>query len=542
MTEGEATTASRERDRRRERLALAGIVALCLALYLFAIDWGLPGTDSWAVDSIAPRGPLSILADPTGVKCYPAYPLMHFYVLAAAYVPYLLTLLATGGLSHPTATYPYGFADVVGSFTVLIYTARLVTVAMATTMVVLVWGTARRLFGGTSALVAALVVGTCCPVVFYAHTSNLDIPYHFWFVLSLWLLVKGALEAKLRYCILSGMAAAASAATKDQAGALVVGLPIVLWLNWGGELGREPADEARRGYWARARAIGWFVLAAALVYCCVNLLPSRGRFLHHTLRLFLGFKNVRQHPLTPWGACALLPDVMRVCWQSALLFAVAGGLGIVSLAWRGWSRRHLFWLVPMATYYFGFLFAIGYTFYRFTLPIVVCLAFPAGVFVAGVLGRIKPVAGRVALVAALAAPSLYQGVAQDLRMHWDTRSAAGAFLAERARQGDVVEVYRHFRYWPQAPRWLEIRKVAPREMTVAKLAQRQPDWVVVSEFQGRGYGLGARAAAYLDRLFGGETAYRRVGTFDLRFGPRYVYVAPRIDIFARRPTAPPGEE
>src|SRR5262245_36823846 len=100
----------------RHRLTLlAALLLLTLANCLVSIRWGLPdgaspeSTAPWAVDTIAPMGPLNEAYhrfDRSGEEAV-IYPVFHFVVLATADAPYIVACLLTGKLQHPTSSYPY---------------------------------------------------------------------------------------------------------------------------------------------------------------------------------------------------------------------------------------------------------------------------------------------------------------------------------------------------------------------------------------------------------------------------------------------------
>ena len=61
---------------------------------------------------------------------------------------------------------------------------------MSTVIVGLIYLVVERLFGSTPGLLAALIIVFCFPFIYYSHTSNVDIPYLFWFPLGFYFYVK----------------------------------------------------------------------------------------------------------------------------------------------------------------------------------------------------------------------------------------------------------------------------------------------------------------------------------------------------------------
>ena len=79
-------------------------------------------------------------------------------------------------------------------------------------------------------MLAAALLALSVPFVYYAKTANLDVPYLFWFALSLLFFLRALRRARTADFALFGLAAAAAVATKDQALALyVLTVPVLAW-------------------------------------------------------------------------------------------------------------------------------------------------------------------------------------------------------------------------------------------------------------------------------------------------------------------------
>jgi 4-amino-4-deoxy-L-arabinose transferase-like glycosyltransferase len=210
-------------------ILLSATLVNCLSL----ADWGLPDgasaetTGTWAVDTIAPIGPLSeayhrfARTDDAVI-----YPLFHYVVLAGAFAPYVAWALLTGRLQSPGAEFPYGAVDAGSFFGALSYIAGLVSAAMACGIVLVTFMMTRELFDARAARWAAVFAACLPPIAYYGSTSNLDVPYLFWTLLALWQLVRAAHRQQLMSYVLCGLFAGLAAATKDQAAGLL--LPLVL--------------------------------------------------------------------------------------------------------------------------------------------------------------------------------------------------------------------------------------------------------------------------------------------------------------------------
>src|SRR4051794_7280066 len=151
---------------------LVAILVLSTVLNTWHLQWGLPnGNHSWAADAIGPVTALSVARRSFGswnsgwfyFKYPPGWP----FLLVATSVPYLGWLYVTGGWRHPTANYPYGFADPERALLVMAMLGRVLSVAFAVGVAAVAYAIANRLFGRAAARWSALLVATAYPIVYY---------------------------------------------------------------------------------------------------------------------------------------------------------------------------------------------------------------------------------------------------------------------------------------------------------------------------------------------------------------------------------------
>ena len=197
--------------------AVVALLGLSSALYLEAITWGLPGP-GWAIDEVNPVDLLRA-ADGSFYREWwsqnPKYPPAHFYLLGLTMPPFLVWrwLDPTAFVAAPTLE-------------MLLVMFRAVSVAMAVSVVLMVYLCGSYLYNAKSALVAAALVALPMPMVYHAKVAALDVPYIFWFSLSLPSFVRILIDDSPIDYALFGSFAALAVCTKDQAYGLY-GLPIV---------------------------------------------------------------------------------------------------------------------------------------------------------------------------------------------------------------------------------------------------------------------------------------------------------------------------
>jgi hypothetical protein len=201
------------------------------------------------------------------------YPLGHVLLLAAVYAPYLGWLLLSGGISNPTSAYPYGMADPETTLATLALLGRGLSAAMGAGAVVLVYLAVRNAFGRSAAVAAALLTTFCYPFVYYAHTTNVEVPYVFWLLLAFLAAVRlSEGRTQRRWWLALGAGAAMSVSTKELGAGFFLGLPpiLVVALLTRGE---RPGEIVRGGMLA--------ALAAVAVVCVANLVPlNPSGFMH----------------------------------------------------------------------------------------------------------------------------------------------------------------------------------------------------------------------------------------------------------------------
>jgi 4-amino-4-deoxy-L-arabinose transferase-like glycosyltransferase len=504
------------------------LVVLSVVLNALGLWWGLPPDEyfAWDVDGIAPLQPLvaakhMFIDDWWNSGYYNKYPLGHFFVLMAAYAPYIGYLWLTGGLNDPSEVYPFGLSDPDTALTVLALIARGISALMGVGIVVLVYLTARRFVGRRAALFSGLTVALSPAFIYYAHTGNVDTPSLFWCALGLFAFGRlVAAQCELRNYLLLGGAAAMAAATKEQTIGLFLFLPLsVLVLHTQHAYARLPRHRAivraatdPKLLGGLAASIVTFVVATHLIFNWDgNMLRLRWRL--SGIHPIYGMEYPGGVGGVPEPAEALV-SLATHTWDAMnpVLFLV-GLAGVVMLPLRARWARHF--AVPLISYA---VFAVAlFSFYRarFVMEAVLALAFFAGPLLAGLwtLG-VKRSRVLVIGVALIWLYSLAYGAEVDYLMLRDSRYAAEAWFETHARPGATVEAYSHPVYLPRFPRHVNVRYADLTSTELAGLNERAPDFLVFSSAYSRRFQPGSEEAAYLHRLLDGDFGYRPVGTFE----------------------------
>ena len=548
------------------RVALAAILLLSLALNCYQLSWGLPnGNFSWAADALGPLTVFSIARRSVmpfnSGWFYFKYSLGYPLTLLASFVPYLSILVLSGRLRHPVPTYPYGFANPEAALYMLTLSGRVLSVAMVVAVVALTYGIGRRLLGRSAALLGAWLVATAYPVIYYAHTTNLDAAYLFWLTLALWATVV-ATETDRRWPYLTlGIAAAMAMATKEQGFALLSVLPLIIVVQVRRKLPAQGGPLRRWGAAAwNGRTRAGLVAALITIAIAENAITNpRGlvnRFLNLTGHQLPGV-TARLTPLKfslfkgsakEWQYISQLGRALESTFGLPLLLLVVAG--VVYVGW--WRRRAaLYLLLPAAAYYFVSLRTHELITLRYTLPLVVIGSLCAGA-VALAVHAVMPRLGSVVIVG-LCALSFARAVELDLLLQHDSRYQVEQWLKRHATAANTIETYQKAVYLPRLSGF-DHREVPLEQRTLEGIEQRRPDFIIISSAAKKGIThrwnpdwrqghtlliAGPGAAAFLNALEREQLPYRRVARFEQRpmlLRLRITSLCPEISIFQR--TAP----
>jgi 4-amino-4-deoxy-L-arabinose transferase-like glycosyltransferase len=435
-------------------LALAIAVGFC---------WGLPGTDSWAADSISPRScGLGAIVETYWPGHYHHYPPLHMAVLTLLSLPWMGIAAAHAGLGRDALG-----AELVKPFymTGIEVVARLVTAAMALGIArntITLW---TRLAGRRAGIAAGLLVAANAVFVFYAHTGNLDVPYVFWLTWALVELDRVACgePREVRALLL----ATAAVLTKDQAaGALFLTLPVYLvllpWWARRAPLGRRAL--VRGGLLSLAT---YALVSGALL----NPIGFRDRIAH----LFGPASKPEMHYAgTLAGALALARDELRTTTDFTswpiVLFALAGA--VIAAGWGGAANaqgtapgslqapdhrsgftraRLLLPLVAAVSFAWFFSFPVRQKDHRYILPESIFLAPYAALAFERAWTRWPRARAWVgAMAVASVLPALLKVASLDATLVADPRYAAERYLATFPA-GAYVEVLGGPIFLPRVP-------------------------------------------------------------------------------------------
>ncbi|GBD27606.1 hypothetical protein HRbin30_02958 [bacterium HR30] len=476
------------------RASLAMILVASLLLNTIGIRWGLPNDNrTWSADALQPLAPMAVgrhvlFGDEWNSGWfYFKYPVGHPLVLLAAQAPLLAAMWVRGELRKPQSQYPFGFKNPEQSLSQLAVSMRFVTALMGTAVVFLAFCTAALLLASPWAGIwAALTTGGLYPLVFYSHTSNVDVPLLFWLALCCCATLWSARKDSRAASAVAGLAAAMALLTKEQGVGFLVAMPVV-WLlaayDWQGRVSWQQVRQ-------HALLAGVVFLVTTAVVANVLWNPSgyfnRWRFLAGTLPPEI------QEKYAPYRFLTHVPQAFSLGREGAkiqkalamvghsLTPIVAAAALVGTLIWLRLRWRALLSLgvIPVC-YYAASLRALELVQLRYVLP----LTYVAALLVGGIGALVERRRSSLLLwlLPLWGIMALAPGVETVRLLLKDPRYVAEAWLAAHwPKQGVRVEIYQPLTYLPRFPANWVVDKVSLRDRTKELFLQRAPDLVVLS--------------------------------------------------------------
>jgi hypothetical protein len=550
--------------RARWRSPLGAVLAAALVLRLFGLSWGLPASDGWDDDGVAPRDFLAGVVDTYAWGHHTTYPPLHLLLLTVVTAPIWIAALLRAPSFAPQAVVSTFIA--VPTMTALAVVARAVTVVMS---IGLLWNVAAigEALRGTRRAGAWAAGGcaACSVLTYYSQTSNLDVPYLFWGVFALRRAVEAMVTREPRRLRAALVLAALAVCTKDQAYAMfLLAWPagVGLWLA------TDPAARDLRGPIARELAIGSALAAAAVLVIDGALVNPAGFAARVGFLLGPASQDHAMYAATATGYAHIARDVafgFGRAYPCEVAPLAIGGVAAAALSTSGASKRAAGLLPALvaASFTLAFDMTARRTEDRFVLPQMVMCGIYAGLALDALQSWLHARPWLFVAIALLAlVPATFRCAAVDAAMVLDPRYDAERWLRTHVSRGDRLEVYDNNVHLPRLPAGAvssrvdetpaDARSPIPGLAEVcdrfSNVAARDPRWIVVSQFWAYKYLIEPRTLAALGRVLSpqqeatrqdtGARAYFH-GLQDGTLGYRRVHVAapssrfwPVVDIHA----------
>ncbi len=479
------------------RTPRAWIICVFVLMNVPGLAWGLPASDGWDNDGIAPRDFLAGLVETFTPGHFYQYPPVQLILLGVLTLPVTLIALANAASLSPH--------DVIAEMvkvpymTAIALIARVVSLLMAAGTINAVSRMVEEVRGERASLFALAFGALNAPLVYYARTSNLDVPYMFFASIAMLALVRALARrepARLRRFALFAVLAVG---TKDQAYALFLGAVPVAFALW---VWRSPWACTRRKELVLT-AIKLLLLSVVLLVLvdCVPFNPSGFRARIHFLVGTASQDYV--HYTNDWtGRFRVLQDIVanspRYYSVPALSLAVLGTvLGLSKIKDRDVRLAALIPLLCAVSYTVFFNCVARRTDHRFVLPQMILLAAYGGMALD--LLTAQRVKWRLwaswIVTVCIGGAAVFSCASVTAALLLDPRYDAEAWLREHARPGDLIETHSLNVYLLRFPEDARVIRVGPDPMQkrnpmpgIAEVEDeyghaeaRNPRFIVVSE-------------------------------------------------------------
>jgi 4-amino-4-deoxy-L-arabinose transferase-like glycosyltransferase len=480
--------------------ALHLILVLSAVLSLVGLWWGLPNFTGWAPDEIIPSRVIRGMNQFFSNGWQDKYPPFHYYLISLLYLPFwILQRLQILDWSR------------LNVYTVLFYLTRLLSAAMGIGIVYLVYRCGKEIYDRRASLFAALITSLLVPFVYYSKTANLDIPYMFWVLWSLYFFIRSLKAHRTKDCLLFALTATLAVCTKDQAYALYVFAPLlVVWSDWRDRRQTSAAVPFFRLAGSR-KYLSAASLAAGVFLLVHNVIFNWSGFLTHLRRITGPVRTIYAHyPGSLAGRIGLLGETIKQiqgCLGWPLFLICVGGL-VWSLAQKKKDYLLLSLLALAGSYYLFYINIILFNFARFNMPICIVLAFYGGRLLSGALtARRRFLPARRLAVALIFLYSFIYASSVDILMVKDSRYAAESWMKSNIPPQASIGVAAPVEYSPRLRgfKWEE----TPRSLPVFN-GLPKPDYLVVDRDYARRFKSGTKPFLFFSGFHNQKERYRLV--------------------------------
>ena len=459
---------------RTSQSPLARVLAITFVVFAVGFGWGLPASDGWDNDGVAPRDFLVALSEtfssgPTFDSAYLHYAPVHLTLLGVLTLPISITAVlnsashAPADVIHEILKVPY--------MTAIMCVSRVVAIAMALGIVYAMAKIGEELGTKRTGVFVAVVCGCNAVLVYYAHTSCLDVPALFWGSFALLTLVRAIARHEPRLLRRFAVLVVLAVGSKDQAYALfVLGAPLAV------------ATFFVLDAWARQNARA--VLREAAVACAIGvalfLVVDGVAFNPAGFRARIAFltgpasKDYNYYSRDLLGrALAVRDSILYFVDYYPPAFGGLFALGLAGVIARGRKDRTKLaaGLVPLfGIVSFTLLFTLVAlrTEHRFLLPHMVLWSVYGGLGLEWLVMSTAPgwrrMVGRTAAVLTVGWGA-FMAADMDANLVFDTRYDAEDWLRAHVVPGDTIETYGLNCYLPRFPATAHVVRIGPEKPT-----------------------------------------------------------------------------
>ena len=364
-------------------------------------------------------------------------------------------------------------------YTALFYAGRFINVLMGTSIVFGVYLCGCELYAKRGALFAALITAMIAPFVYYAKIINLDVPYMFWLVASLWFYLRILKYHRIADYLLFTATAVCSVCTKDQAVGFFVLMPFPIIISEYLKIKAQQKTLPLLKACLNRKTILSLMLGILLFGLIHNVLFNLSGFIKHVQIITTGPKIYQMYENTIAGHAQLF-------WLSIQQLRFLLGWPMFVLCITGFVvalihyKRNLLLFalcIPAISYYLFSISMIRYTYDRFLIPYGIFLALFAGQWLARAVHSARPFYPlKIGLLTVIFAYTCWYAASVDILMTHDSRYYVETWMDQNIDKEAKIGLIGLVQYLPR------IGQFQNREFllqpTPKKLRATKPDYLV----------------------------------------------------------------
>lgn len=440
-------------------------------LNVWGISWGLPGYIGWVADELTPLVIQNAIRTGFSWGWLEKYPPFHYYLLTISYIPFFIL--------HRLNVIDLQNFQI---YTILFYLGRFVSVLMGTAIVFLVYLCGCELYEKRASLFAALITALMPSFLYYSKNVNLDIPYMFWFVLSLFFYIRILKYHRIADYLLFSATATLSLCTKDQAYGLYMLTSIgIISSHYLYKRKRSPSAKIINSLFNRKTLLS--LLLAVIIFIVIhNILLNVDGFLNH-LKVITGSgsKPFQIYDNTIAGHAQML-------WQSLKHLRFSFGwpifltctIGVIIAFFQKKKNTLLCWIViPGISYYLTFISIILYNYVRFLMPICIILAFFGGKCLSDFLSLSQRFyKTKIIIVSVIFIYTFLYAASVDILMAKDSRYYVETWMEQNIDENASIGLVGIREYLPRVTHFKQIQKIP--EPFIQTVKQLNLDYIIIN--------------------------------------------------------------
>lgn len=447
------------------------IVIGSFLLNAWGISWGLPSFYGWIADELTPTVMQETIRTGFSQGWFSKYPPFHYYLLAITYIPFFIL--------HQLRIIDMQSFQI---YTILFYLSRFISVLMGTAIVFITYLCGCEIYTKRASLFAALITALMPSFLYYSKNANLDVPYMFWFVLSLLWYIRILKYHRIADYLLFSITATISVCTKDQAYGFYVLTPIgIVLAHYLSERKHYTSAKIIHSLFNRKTLLS--LLSAVVVFIVIHNIPfNLDGFLNHvTLISGPASKPYRIYENTVAGHIRMLgQDLKHLRFSFGWPVFLSCISGVVMACFQKKKNVLLFWiLIPGISYYLFFMHIILYNYVRFFMPICILLAFFGGQCFSDFLDSTRRFYhAKIIVVSSIFLYTFFYAASVDILMAEDSRYYVETWMEQNIDENSSIGLVSFLEFLPRVTKFT--RTIPISELSLGDIERFKPDYLVVN--------------------------------------------------------------